>query len=155
MLARIHRALCVSALATIGAAACAPATSSSVGEPLYPSAVPPLTPTSRVIDARRIQRSGSQSALDAIRALVPGYRGIQARQLGEGWISGSAQSHRSLRVIIDGHPVADLESLRMIPARDLLAIHVLSAPDASIRFGPSFNGGAIVLQTRASLRPLE
>jgi hypothetical protein len=43
----------------------------------------------------------------------------------------------------------------MIPARDLLAIHVLSAPDASIRFGPSFNGGAIVLQTRSSLRPLE
>jgi hypothetical protein len=154
MLARIHRALCVSTLAVIGVVACAPATSSSVGEPLYPATVPPLTPTSRVIDARRIQRSGSQSALDAIRALVPGYRGIEARQLGERWVTALIPSQGSLRVIVDGHPIADLESLRMIPARDLLAIHVLSAPDASIRFGPSFNGGAIVLQTRAGLRPL-
>jgi hypothetical protein len=155
MPARTHRALCVSALAVLGVTACAPATSSSARESLYTASVPPLTPTSRVISAERIQRSGSLSALDAIRALVPGYRSIEASQLGATWLGTSAMSRGALRVLLDGHPIADLEALRMIAARDLLAIHILSAPDATIRFGPSFNGGAIVLQTRGALRPVQ
>jgi hypothetical protein len=57
-------------------------------------------------------------------------------------------------VLVDGHPVGDLESLRMVPAGDIIAIHVLSAPDAMIRFGPGFNGGVIVVQTLGSLRPV-
>ncbi|MGQ0715439.1 MAG: hypothetical protein ACT4PJ_17205 [Gemmatimonadaceae bacterium] len=50
--------------------------------------------------------------------------------------------------------VGDVESLRMIPAHDVLAIHVLSAADAMMRFGPLYEGGAIVIQTRAALRRL-
>lgn len=153
MLAPFHRALSLGALAAAGVLGCAH-TSRSIGEPLYPAAVSPLTPTSRVIDATRIRRSGSQSALDAIRALVPGYRSIEAGHVGAGWFEPTALTRGPLRVVIDGHPITDLESLRMIPAQELLAIHVLSAPDATIRFGPSYNGGAIVLQTRADLRPL-
>jgi outer membrane receptor for Fe3+-dicitrate len=155
MLARIDRVLCVGALATVGVLACAPATSSSLRDSRHTGSVLPLTPTSRVIDADRIQRSGSQSALDAIRALVPGYRALESRPVGTSWPGTSSMSRGSLRVIVDGHPVSDVESLRMIPARDVLAIHVLSAPDATIRFGPSFAGGAIVIQTLGFLRPME
>ena len=154
MLALASRALCVGTLATVGVIACAPATSSSVHESRYVSSIYPLTATSRVIDSDRIERSGSSNALDAIRALVPGYRGIDTRPLGSGWV-GAASGRAALRVLIDGHPIADIESLRMIRARDILAIHVLSAPDATIRFGSDYGGGAIVLQTRTSLRPLD
>lgn len=58
------------------------------------------------------------------------------------------------RIMIDGHPVADVESLRMVRAADILAIHVLSAADATIHFGPSFSNGVIVVQTHALLRRL-
>ena len=152
MLALASRALCVGTLATVGVIACAPATSSSVHESRYANSVYPLTATSRVIDSDRIERSGSTTALDAIRALVPGYRGIDTRPLGSGWVGAGSGSRAGLRVLIDGHPIADVESLRMIRARDLLAIHVLSAPDATIRFGSDYGGGAIVLQTRNALR---
>lgn len=159
MLARIHRVLCAGALLTVGVIACAPATSTSTASSRRPSRnvgpIPPLTPTSRVIDANRIQRSGSRSALDAIRAFVPGYRSLESRAVGTEWSSVAPAPGGSLRVLVDGHPVGDLESLRMVPARDIIAIHVLSAPDAMIRFGPRFNGGAIVVQTLGSLRPLD
>lgn len=159
MLARIHRVLCAGALITVGVMACAPATSTSTSTAPRPARnigpALPLTPTSRVIDAERIHRSGSHSALDAIRALVPGYRSIETRPLGMDWIGVTAASRGSPRVLVDGHAIGDLETLRMVPARDIIAIHVLSAPDATIRFGPSFNGGAIVVQTVGSLRPLD
>ena len=147
MLARFHRVLGVGTLATLGVIACAPATSGSVREVRYSSAAIPLTATSRLIDAERIQRSGSNTALDAIRALVPGYRSLETRPVGSSWLGTTSTSRGALRVMVDGHPVGDVESLRMIRAQDVVAIHVLSGPDASIRFGPSFNGGAIVIQT--------
>lgn len=159
MLARIHRVLCAGALLTVGVMACAPATSTSTSAAVRPARnmgpVLPLTPTSRMIDADRIHRSGSHSALDAIRALVPGYRSLESRPLGTEWIGVTAASRGAVRVLVDGHPVGDVESLRMVPARDIIAIHVLSAPDATIRFGPSFNAGAIVVQTVGSLRPID
>jgi hypothetical protein len=154
MLARIHRVLSVGTLTTLGLLACAPATSSSMSEGRHAAATFPLTATSRVIDAARIQRSGSQSALDAIRALVPGYRSVDTSPIGAAWVGVMGVPRGQLRVIVDGHPVLDAESLRMIRATDVVAIHVLSAPDATIRFGPSFTGGAIVIQTLATLRRL-
>ncbi|HJU68487.1 MAG TPA: Plug domain-containing protein [Gemmatimonadaceae bacterium] len=154
MLARIHRALGVGMLATLGVVACAPATSSSISEGRQAAPALPLTASSRVIDAERIQRSGSQSALDAIRALVPGYRSIDTSPIGTGWTGVTGMSRGQLRVIVDGHPISDAESLRMIRATDVLAIHVLSASDATIRFGAGFTGGVIVIQTLATLRRL-
>lgn len=154
MLALISRALCVGTLATAGLIACAPATSSALRESRYPSAALPLTPTSRVIDAERIQRSGSNSALDAIRALVPGFRSIDTSSPGSSWPRVDLTSRGTPRVMLDGNLVVDVESLRMVRAADILAIHVLSAPDATIRYGSSFSSGAIVVQTRALLRRL-
>ena len=154
MLALASRALCVGTFATVGIIACAPATSSSLQESRYSSAALPLTATSRVINAERIQRSGSTSALDALRALVPGFRGIETAPVGSSWPGLASMPRGVLRVLVDGHPIADVESLRMVPAGEILAIHVLSAPDATIRFGPSFSGGAILVQTQALLRRL-
>lgn len=155
MFARIHRVLCAGSLMIVGALACAPATSGSVSRPRYGGSSVPLTATSRVIDAERVRRSGAQSALDAIRAFVPGYRSLETRSSAMGWLGTTTALRGPLRVLVDGHPIGDMESLRMVPARDILAIHVLSAPDATMRFGPGFHGGAIVIQTVGSLRPLE
>jgi hypothetical protein len=154
MLALASRVLCAGALLGLGVIACAPATSGARQESRYVGAVAPLTPTARVIDANRIQRSGSNSALDAIRALVPGYRSIDTSP-GTASLGSTILSRGRLRVLVDGHPIADVESLRMIPARDVIAIHVLSAPDATVRFGPSFSGGAIVIQTWGTRGPLD
>lgn len=155
MLALASRAVCVGTLSVVSILACAPATSSSVHESRYVRAVSPLTATSRVIDGERIERSGSNTALDAIRALVPGYRAIDTRPLGAGWFGTATGARPALRVLVDGHPIGDIETLRMIRARDLVAIHVLSAADATIRYGADYGGGAIVLQTRSWLRPLD
>lgn len=155
MLVRTRRALRLGALITLGAIACAPATTGSLRNARHLGLTSPLTPTSRVIDGARIQRSGSHSALDAIRTFVPGYRWLEARPLDRGWVGSTARPAGALRVVVDGHPVPDAESLGMIPARDILAIHVLNANDAIIRFGPSFSAGAIVIQTVWSLRSLD
>jgi TonB-dependent receptor-like protein len=154
MLALTSRALCVGTLATTALIACAPATSSALRESRYPSAAVPLTPTSRVIDAERIRRSGSTSALDAIRALVPGFRSIDTSPLSSSWPGTDLMARGMPRVMLDGSMIVDVELLRMVRATDILAIHVLSAPDATIRYGSSFSSGAIVVQTQASLRRL-
>ena len=152
MLALPSRALCVGTLAAVGIIGCAPATSSSLSESRFSSAALPLTATSRVINAERIQRSGSNTALDAIRALVPGFRGIETSPVDSPWRGLASMSRGVSRILVDGHPVADVESLRLVQAADILAIHVLSAADAMIHFGPSFSNGAIVVQTQALLR---
>lgn len=154
MLALASRVLCVGALATVGVIACAPATSDSLRQAPHPASPLPITATSRVIDAQRIQRSGSITALDAIRALVPGYRSLETQPFGMGGLGTSAMPRGALRVLVDGHPAGDVESLRMIPADEVLAIHVLSGPDATMRFGSSYTGGVIIVQTMATLRRL-
>jgi hypothetical protein len=152
MLARPHRSSRAAVLATIGALACAPASSPSYREASHTAPIPSMTAGSRVIDAERIARSGSQTALDAVRAFVPRHRLSDVGSVTPFGVSSSAFSRGTLRVILDGHPVADLESLRSIRASEIVAIHVLSGSDATIRFGPSYDGGAVVLQTWLSLR---
>ena len=154
MLALASRALCVGTLATVGIIGCAPATSSPTRESLSVVPVTPLTPTSRVIDAARITRSGSQTALDALRAFVPSFRRTEERQMDLPWLTASPASREAARVVVDGHPMPDVESLRTIPARDILAIHILNAPDAMMKYGPSFTTGVVVVQTMASFRRL-
>jgi hypothetical protein len=156
MLASLFRSRGGTALATLAVAACAstgtPPSQESVTRPRVPS----LTPTSRVIDADRIQRSGAQTAWDAVRLLVPSYRFQPNRgsALGMLAIPGARHVDSSVRLVIDGHRLADLDALRAIPAREILAIHVLSATEASIHLGPVSSSGAIVVQTRAALRQL-
>jgi hypothetical protein len=139
-------------LVSVSLLACAPASSSSYRNAAHASTMPSMTAASRVIDAERIARSGSQTAFDAVRAFVPRYR-LDAIVRGvslEGDASAAARS--TLGIVLDGHPVAELDALRSIPASQVVAIHVLSASDATVRFGPGYNGGAIVVQTWMSFR---
>lgn len=139
-------------LVAVVAAACASAGSSSGRAPSSAARIAPLSPTGRVISAERIAHSGVQNALDAVRTLVPTFRLRATASATTPWLNTGVLGRGTPRVLIDGHPIADLEQLGTIPAREVLAIHLLSAADATIRFGPMYDGGAIVVQTQASLR---
>jgi hypothetical protein len=152
MLARPSRF--VLPLAAVVAMACASAGSGSGRAPSSTARIAPLSPTSRVIDGERIARSGVQTALDAVRTLIPSARMSPVPPATMPWLNSRVTGRGTPRVLVDGHLIGDVESLRMIPAHEVLAIHVLSAADATIRFGPQYDGGAIVVQTRAALRRL-
>ena len=140
-------------LIAVVATACASG-SRSGRTPAATASIAPLSPTARVIDGERIARSGVQNALDAVRTLIPSARMGPVASATMPWLNSRAMGRGTPRVLVDGHLIGDVESLRMIPAEEVLAIHVLSAADASIRFGPQYDGGAIVVQTRAALRRL-
>ena len=141
-------------LAAVVATACASGGSGSGRTSPVTASIAPLSPTARVIDGERIARSGVQTALDAIRTFIPSSRMSPVAPATMPWLNLRATGRGTLRVLVDGHLIGDVESLRMIPAHEVLAIHVLSAADATIRFGPQYDGGAIVVQTRAALRRL-
>ena len=149
---RIYGSHVPAMLATIGVLACAPVSSSSYRDASHGSPVPSITAASRVIDAERIARSGSNTALDAVRAFFPNHRLRQAGSVPLIDVSSGALSPGTMRVVLDGHALIELELLRAVPAHEIVAIHVLSGSDAILRFGPSYEGGAVVLETRSSLR---
>lgn len=151
MLALAPRALCLCALATVTVIACAPVTPGPLGAPRRSGSISTLTPMSRVIDAARIARFGSQSALDAVRMLVPGHRLAELSAPIPPLRSGGLTSRGALRVLVDRHPIFELEALRAIPASEIVAIHILSTSDAMMLLGPGYDGGAIVVWTQAAL----
>jgi hypothetical protein len=155
MLARSFRSRGVAALATLAMAACASTASPRSQEYVARSRLPYLTPASRVLDAERIRRSGAHTAWDAIRLLAPRYR-LQSARITSLRMSGAPDVRRiesSIGLVIDGHQIRDLDALHGIPAQEVVAIHLLSATEAATYFGPGSSGGAIVVQTRTSLRP--
>jgi hypothetical protein len=155
MLARSFRSCATAALATLTLAACASTTPGTSNEYAIVSRVAPLTPTSRVLDADRIYRSGATTAWDAIRLLVPSYR-VQSPRTTSLRMSGTPDADHfqgATRLVIDGHQIRDLEALQAIPVEEIIAIHLLSATEAGTYFGPGSGGGAIVVHTRTMLRP--
>ena len=152
MLARSFRSRGAAALGTLAMAACASTASTPSRDYAAPSRFSALTPTSRVVDAERIRRSGAITAWDAVRMLVPrryldAARGASLRSLGVPGTDGLA----SIRLIVDGHRM-DMEALRSIPATQIVTIHVLTASEAAIYFGSGSGARAIVIQTFTSLR---
>lgn len=152
MFARSFRSYASAALAALAVAACASTTPSMSNEYAMASRVTPLTPTSRVLDADRIHRSGATTAWDAIRLLVPGYRVQPGRITSLRFSPSDGPFDGTTRLMIDGHQIRDLEALQAIPAEEVIAIHLLSATEAATYFGPGTGGGAIVVQTRTTLR---
>jgi hypothetical protein len=119
MLARSFRSRGVAALATLAMAACASTASPRSQEYVAQLRLPYLTPTSRVLDAERIQRSGAHTAWDAIRLLVPGYR-LQSARVSSLRMFGAPDVRRiesSIRLVIDGHQIGDRDALQAIPAQ--------------------------------------
>ena len=153
MFARSFRPSASVALAALALAACASTTPSMSNQYAMVSRVAPLTPTSRVLDADRIHRSGATTAWDAVRLLVPGYR-VQPDRISSPRMFGATEGSfaGTTRLMIDGHQIWDLDALQAIPAEEVIAIHLLSATEAATYFGPGTGGGAIVVQTRTMLR---
>jgi hypothetical protein len=153
MLARSFRSCAFGSFATLALAACTSTTPGMSNEYAIVSRVPPLTPTSRMLDAERIHRSGATTAWDAIRLLVPSYRIQPIRTTSLRMFGPTEGSVReTTRLMIDGHQIQDLDALQAIPAQEVVAIHLLSATEAATYFGPGTGGGAIVVQTRTMLR---
>ena len=154
MLARSFRSRASAALALLALAACASTNAGMSNEYAIVPRVTPLTPTSRVLDADRIHRSGATTAWDAIRLLVPSYRVQPSRVTSLRMFVGPTEGvfDGTTRLMIDGHQIRDLEALQSIPAEEVIAIHILSATEAATYFGPGTGGGAIVVQTRTTLR---
>ncbi len=153
MLARSFRSAGLITLVVFAMSACASTTPTPSRELPASARIPSLSPMSRVLDAERIHRSSAQTAWDAIRLLVPSYRFQSARGALLQNFGGSdlGSIHSPIRLVIDGHLTGDLDALRAIPARDVIAIHVLNATDAGMYVGPG-SAGAIVVQTRNALR---
>jgi hypothetical protein len=131
---------------------CASTAAAPRGE-IAPLRASPFTPASRMYDAERIRRSGAVTAWDAVRLLVPRYQ-LDAIRGGSLLYGSSSRTGRvpAMRLVLDGHPMLDLDALRAIPAQDIVAIHVLSASEAAqYSFGDG-GQGAIVVQTNASFR---
>jgi hypothetical protein len=150
MHARTVRSLGAAALFALALTSCASTASAprSETEPLRAS---PFTPTGRMYDATRINRSGAVTAWDAVRLLVPRYQ-LDAIRSGSLLFGSSSRAGRpsGVRLVLDGHPMLDFDPLRAIPAQDVMAIHVLSAAEATqYSFGDG-GQGAILVQTRAS-----
>lgn len=142
-------------VATLATAACASVDTGVVREQVAVSRVPSLTPTSRVFHPEQIARTGAHTAWDAVRLLVPRYH-LDAASISFPRFGATGISAREspLRVIIDGHIIDDLAALQMIPASDLLAIHVLSAAEAAWYVGGSGRSDrpALFIQTRQAMR---
>lgn len=151
MLARSFRSRAF-ALSTLALAGCASTTPAMSNEYARVSRVQPLTPTSRVLDADRIHRSGATTAWDAIRLLLPSYR-MQSARGAPPQPLGMRDLEATTRLMIDGHLIRDLDALQAIPAAEVIAIHLLSATEAGIYFGPGSSSGAIIVQTRTGMRP--
>jgi len=61
---------------------------------------------------------------------------------------GEADWSAGPRVVLDETPYGGLETLRNIELTAIKEIRYLNGPDASMRFGNEFQGGAIVVITR-------
>jgi hypothetical protein len=90
-----------------------------------------------VLAAEEIELSNVGTLHDAIQLLRPHFFFTRGRT------SLRAQSSQRPVVIINSVPQASLETLRSISARDVQYVRLLSAPEATTRFGTGYMAGAI------------
>lgn len=107
---------------------------------------------SQVITRDEIEETNARSAWDVLRSTVRyvhwgvGQAGAPQRGTRRGVSSGLGPEQ--VRVMLDGSVVQDLEDLRLLPARDLEEIRVLSGVDATTYFGTNSVAGAVLITTR-------
>lgn len=151
MFARPFRPCALAVAASLALAACG--TTASLGSRQHVSSarVSPLTPTSRVYTAEQIRRTGALTAWDAVRSLVPAHR-LSGYRDGPLRAFGPRHAGSSIQLILDGHPMLDMEPLQSIPATEVLSLRILSASEAALYAAGGWESGAILVQTRGSLR---
>ena len=152
MFARSFRTSALAAAASLILAGCASAPTS--GSPAYAtSSRPALSASTRTFTAEAIRRSGAVTAWDAIRTLVPPHRLYPSADAAvRSLTTGRNGTNDGVRFVLDGLPLLDSEPLRSIPASDLLSLRVLSASEAALLVAGGSASGAILVETRYSLR---
>ena len=144
------RVLAVAASLTLAGCASAPTSRSSVYATSSRSA---LSASTRTFTAEAIRRSGAITAWDAIRTLVPPHRLYPSADASmRSLTAGRNGTNDGVRFVLDGLPLLDSEPLRSIPASDVLSVRVLSASEAAPLLAGGSSSGAIVVETRYSLR---
>ncbi len=90
-----------------------------------------------VLAAEEIELSNVGTLHEAIQLLRPHFLFSRGRT------SLRAPNNPLPAVIVNSVPQASFESLRAIPARDVQYVRLLSAPEATTRFGTGYMAGAI------------
>lgn len=100
-----------------------------------------------VIVREEIEKVSSEAAnaFDVVQRLRPQF--LRAR--GATSFGGGNRGTPYAKVVVDGVPRGELDALRQIPVLSIEEIRYLGGSDASIRFGTGYDGGAILVKTRA------
>jgi hypothetical protein len=94
-----------------------------------------------LITRPEISASRGNTAYEVVQQLRPDFL--------RGRVSGSISGANDLPVVyLDGTRLGDLEQLRSIPAAIILTIQLISASDATTRWGTGYPGGVIEVKTR-------
>lgn len=110
-------------------------------------------PTSNLTDISRAEidtdvgRYGT--AYDIVRTLRPGMLVTRGPTRAVQTPATVWQANPTIKVYLDGVQFGGVESLAMIPARDVLDVRWLSAVDATTRYGTGNAAGVIVVTTRS------
>ena len=90
-----------------------------------------------VLAAEEIERSNAGTLHEAIQVLRPHFFFSRGRT------SMRTPNNYLPVVMVNSVPQASVESLRSISARDVRYVRLLSAPDATTKFGTGYMGGVI------------
>ena len=94
-----------------------------------------------LITRTEINESRANTAYEVVQQLRPDFL--------RGRVSGTTVGANDLPVVyLDGTRLGDLEQLRSIPAAIILTIQLISASDATTRWGTGYPGGVIEVKTR-------
>ena len=95
------------------------------------------------IDDVRNQVSNGMEIVQRLRPTFLRTRGATTMMSGS-----SANATPRPRVVLDGSPHGDVETLRQISAISIMEIRYLSGTNASTKYGTDYGGGAILVTTR-------
>lgn len=98
--------------------------------------------SANVIVAGEIPGSGAQNALEVIQQLRPSMLRTRNGSTGEG------ANGTNIVIYVDGARAGDRQTLTAIPAANIREIRLLSASDATTRFGTGHPVGAILVSTK-------
>ncbi|MGQ0645942.1 MAG: hypothetical protein ACT4P7_00135 [Gemmatimonadaceae bacterium] len=94
-----------------------------------------------VLRADEIAKSGATDAYQAIRMLRPGY--FQSR----GRTSILRAEEAEPAVYLDDRPFGSIDTLRDIPAREIVEVRYFGPAQAQLRWGAGNSAGAILVRT--------
>src|SRR5687767_2336792 len=127
--------LVLAAAIVVAAAACSSAQNPSDAPRLRNSSV-------LLVDEIEASRAPGWTAHDLITTLRPQF--LRSR----GVSSLRATAPTTATVYVDGMRFGEIESLRSLPALQILRVEYINASDATTRFGTDHVGGAILISTK-------